>query len=49
LALGRTKEAMDELERIARDVPEAADAMLGDPSFAALRDHPRFLAMCGAL
>lgn len=49
LALGRPGEAMDALEPIASAAPEIGGAMMRDPQLAALRDHPRFLMMCGAL
>lgn len=49
LALGRPAEAMDALEPIASAAPEIGEAMMQDPKLAGLRDHPRFLMMCGAL
>lgn len=49
VALGKHKEAMDALETVARAMPELGAAMLDDAQLAGLRDHPRFLMMCGAL
>lgn len=49
VALGKHKEAMDALEIVAHAMPELGAAMLEDPLLAGLRDHPRFLMICGAL
>lgn len=49
VALGKNKEAMDALERVARMMPDLGSAMMSDPQLAGLRDHPRFLMICGAL
>ena len=49
LALGRHGEAMDALATVTRAMPELGAAMLEDPQLAGLRDHPRFLMICGAL
>lgn len=49
LALGKHAEAMDALAIVARAMPELGPAMLDDPQLAALRDHPRFLMICGEL
>lgn len=49
LALGKHKEAMDALELVTRAMPELGPAILEDPQLAGLRDHPRFLMICGAL
>ena len=49
LALGRAKDAMDILAPLARDAPQVGDAMFQDAALAGLRDHPRFLALCGRL
>ena len=49
VALGKTTEAMDALGPVARALPEMHEPMLEDPQLAALRDHPRFLAMLGRL
>jgi tetratricopeptide (TPR) repeat protein len=49
LALGKHAEAMDALARVTRDMPELGRDMLEDPELAGLRDHPRFLMICGEL
>lgn len=49
LALGRHTEAMDALALVAQAMPELGPAILDDPQLAGLRDHPRFLMICGAL
>jgi hypothetical protein len=49
LALGKHNEAMDALALVAREMPDLGPAMLEDAQLAGLRDHPRFLMICGAL
>jgi len=49
LSLGKNKEALDALAFVARAMPDLGPAMLDDAALAGLRDHPRFLMMCGAL
>ena len=49
VTLGKHKEAMDALQIVTRAMPELGPAMLEDPQLAGLRDHPRFLMICGAL
>lgn len=46
---GRTAEAMDVLGALLQAMPELAADVADDPSFASLRDHPRFLVMVGLL
>lgn len=49
LALGEVNDAMVVLAPVLRDVPAFLPVMQSDPDFAALADHPRFLAMAGVL
>lgn len=49
LTLGRAKDAMDAIAPLASDAPEIGEALFEDPHLAGLRDHPRFLALCGRL
>lgn len=46
---GQTALAMGLLEVAIGLAPESGELALKDPAFAGLRDHPRFLMICGAL
>lgn len=49
LTIHRTREAMEHLGVVLSALPDVGPELLEDPGFKALRDHPVFLAMCGAL
>lgn len=47
--LGRTREAVEVLERLTSRVPDLREQIREDDELANLRDHPRFLALLGEL